>query len=133
MNNSGDCALVRALAIQKCAAAVGFDWPNAEGPRAKIVEELAELDQEVQCSAKRGSRAAIAEELGDLVFAVVNYARHLDIEPEQALAAANEKFHRRFRYIEKRLATEGKCPQDVGLERLDELWEEAKRHYRSGS
>lgn len=86
-------ALERANKLQKRAARTGFDWPDASGARAKVVEELAELDAETD-------QAAREEELGDLLFAVVNLARKLKIEPEAALRAANAKFERRFRHIE---------------------------------
>ncbi len=118
-------ALMRAYKLQKRAAAVGFDWPDEKGPRGKIVEELEELDQARQSDAvSRGER--VSEELGDLLFAVVNYARHLGVEPEQALRSANRKFARRFRFIESRLAGDGMQPGAVDLEYLDGLWEKAK-------
>ncbi|MGH8161299.1 MAG: MazG nucleotide pyrophosphohydrolase domain-containing protein [Gammaproteobacteria bacterium] len=125
MNKTARSALTEALAIQQRAAAVGFDWPDAEGPRAKIAEEFAELEHAVGHSRDSAS-SEINEELGDLLFAVANDARHLDVEPEAALTAANEKFRRRFRYIEERLAVEGLHPRDVNLTRLDALWEDAK-------
>lgn len=115
-------ALMRALKLQKRAAAVGFDWPDAEGPRAKIEEELAEL-REVD----PGDTDALREEVGDLLFAVVNLARHLGIEPEQALREANRKFTRRFNHIETRLRERDLRAADAGLDYMDELWNEAKR------
>lgn len=115
-------ALMRALKLQKRAAAVGFDWPNADGPRQKVDEELSELN-----AVDAQDSAALQEELGDLLFSVVNLARHLNIEPEQALRAANRKFTRRFGYIESRLAEQGQQPQDVNLAELDSLWNAAKR------
>lgn len=118
-------ALMRAYKLQKRAAAVGFDWPDETGPRGKIGEELEELEEARQSDALSG-RERVSEELGDLLFAVVNYARHLGVEPEQALRAANRKFTRRFRFIESRLAGEGLLPGEVDLEFLDGLWEEAK-------
>lgn len=121
-------ALMAACKLQRRAAAVGFDWPEADGARAKILEELAELD-----AASAEGPAAATEELGDLLFAVVNVARHLDIEPEQALREANRKFTRRFRYIEARLRARGGRPEDVALVELDALWEEAKRAERAAS
>ena len=110
-------ALERAAKLQRRAARVGFDWPDAEGPRAKIDEELAELDAETE-------HPRMLEELGDLLFAVVNLARHLNIEPEAALREANAKFEKRFRAME-RLA-EGKFP-DLDLNAQEALWEHAKR------
>lgn len=127
MSNSEGSALAKALAVQQRAAALGFDWPDAEGPREKISEELTELDEATRRDIAKPNPPAIEEELGDLLFAIVNYARHLGLGPEQALAASNEKFCRRFRYIEKRLSSEGLQPGDVKLERLDALWDEAKR------
>lgn len=120
MTREKNSALVAALEIQRRAAAAGFDWSDAEGPRAKIAEELSELERAA------GDAQKLNEELGDLLFAVVNLARHLEVEPERALAATNEKFKRRFRYIEERLAGEGLLPGDVDLARLDALWDEAK-------
>jgi ATP diphosphatase len=108
-------ALERAAKLQRRAARLGFDWPDSSGARAKIDEELEELDAESEHDRKR-------EELGDLLFAVVNLARHLNIEPEAALREANRKFERRFRAIEQE-------PGFVGLS-LDEkeaLWVAAKR------
>jgi nucleoside triphosphate diphosphatase len=108
-------SLERAAKLQRRAARVGFDWPNASGPRAKIDEELAELDAENDHHRK-------LEELGDLLFAVVNLARHLNIEPEAALREANGKFERRFRSIEK---TPGFS--EMSLEEKEELWVAAKK------
>lgn len=115
-------ALMRALKLQKRAAAVGFDWPDADGPGGKVEEELSELRDVDPADAD-----ALREEVGDLLFAVVNLARHLGVEPEQALREANRKFSRRFRHIESRLAEQGHSPRDMGLDQLDLLWEEAKR------
>ena len=107
-------ALERANKLQKRAARTGFDWPDAIGARAKVVEELAELDAETD-------QAAREEELGDLLFAVVNLARKLKIEPETALRAANAKFERRFRHIETAPGF-----NDLSLEQKEALWVEAK-------
>lgn len=115
-------SLMAALKLQRRAAAVGFDWPDLGGVRDKIAEELAELE-----SAEPGDSAALAEELGDLLFAVVNLARHLGVEPEQALRASNRKFLRRFRYIERRLRERGSRPEQADLAQMDALWGEAKR------
>ena len=108
-------ALERAAKLQRRAARVGFDWPDASGPRAKIDEELGELDAETD-------HHRMLDELGDLLFAVVNLARHLNIEPEAALREANAKFEQRFRAIEK-------APGflDMRLEEMEELWVEAKK------
>ena len=118
-------ALMRAYKLQKRAAALGFDWPDATGPRGKVTEELEELEE-----ARQGEELSVqdrvSEELGDLLFAVVNYARHLGVEPEQALRAANRKFTRRFRFIEARLSKDGLRPDQVDLDHLDRLWDQAK-------
>jgi ATP diphosphatase len=108
-------ALERAAKLQRRAARTGFDWPDVSGPRAKIDEELAELEAETDHDRK-------LDELGDLLFAVVNLARHLNVEPETALREANRKFERRFRAIE--------CVpgfSDMSLEEMEALWVEAKK------
>jgi ATP diphosphatase len=107
-------ALDRALKLQKRAARTGFDWPNAAGPRAKVDEELEELDRESEPVCQK-------EELGDLLFAVVNLARHLKIDPEEALRQANKKFERRFRAIETAPGFE-----QMSLDEKEELWRSAK-------
>jgi ATP diphosphatase len=122
-------ALTRAQKLGRRAGQVGFDWPDADGPRAKIDEELAELD-----AARRSGAPpdAVAAELGDLLFAVVNLARHLGVDPEQALRGTNARFERRFRQVEAGLAARGVEPAKAGLELMDELWREAKGTERSG-
>lgn len=120
-------ALMSALKLQKRASAVGFDWPDADGPLQKVHEELSEL-QAVDVD----DSEALQEELGDLLFAVVNLARHLKVEPEQALRAANCKFVRRFNYIESRLGEQGLGPDDATLAQLDALWDEAKQNLSRG-
>lgn len=122
-------ALMQAYKLQKRAAAVGFDWSDADGPKDKIREELDELD-EARGIGDSSARDRVGEELGDLLFAVVNYGRHLGVEPEQALRAANRKFIRRFRFVESRLSREGLRAHDVELDYLDALWDEAKRDER---
>jgi tetrapyrrole methylase family protein / MazG family protein len=115
-------ALVAAYRIQEKAGAVGFDWPDVSGPLAKVHEELGELEQELG----RDTDPALAREVGDLLFAVVNLARHLTIDPERELRAASHRFRERFVHIERRLAEQGRRPGDATLEELDALWEEAK-------
>jgi ATP diphosphatase len=110
-------ALKRAEKLQKRAARVGFDWPDANGPRAKIEEELAEID----AAASDAERAA---ELGDLLFSVVNYARHLGVDPETALREANQRFETRFRKVEE---IADKPLKDMDIEALEALWQQAKR------
>lgn len=107
-------ALERAAKLQRRAARTGFDWPDIEGPRAKIHEEIAELDAETD-------HAAREEELGDLLFAVVNFARHLKIDAEEALRKANRKFERRFRAIEKEPGFSA-----LSLDEKEALWVQAK-------
>jgi ATP diphosphatase len=114
-------ALERAAKLQRRAARTGFDWPDASGPRAKIDEELAELDAE-------SDHQRMLDELGDLLFAVVNLARHLNIEPEAALREANRKFERRFRAIEK---TPGFA--DLPLDEMEALWVQAKKDQADSS
>jgi len=108
-------ALERAAKLQRRAARLGFDWPDSSGARAKIDEELEELDAETEHDRKR-------EELGDLLFAVVNLARHMNIEPEAALREANRKFERRFRAIEQEPGFAG-----LSLDEKEALWVAAKR------
>ena len=108
-------ALERAAKLQRRAARVGFDWPDTSGPRAKIDEELAELDAETE-------HPQMLEELGDLLFAVVNLARHLNIEPEAALREANRKFEQRFRAIEQAPGF-----MDLSLDEKEALWSAAKK------
>src|SRR6476619_2900997 len=103
-------ALERAAKLQRRAARTGFDWPDAKGPRAKIDEELAELDAE-------SAHPRMLEELGDLLFAVVNLARHLNVEPEAALREANRKFEQRFRAIEQEPGFSG-----LSLDQKEALW-----------
>ena len=107
-------ALERAAKLQRRAARTGFDWPDASGPRAKIDEELAELEQE-------SDHQRMLEEMGDLLFAVVNFSRHLNIEPEAALREANRKFEKRFRAIEQEPGF-----SDLTLDEKEELWRQAK-------
>jgi tetrapyrrole methylase family protein/MazG family protein/ATP diphosphatase len=116
-------ALTRARKLGKRAAEAGFDWPDADGPRAKIHEELAELEEARSTGAARGRLEA---ELGDILFAVVNYARHLGLDPEEALRGSNARFSSRFRHVERRLAEQGIPPGQADLALLDRLWDEAK-------
>jgi nucleoside triphosphate diphosphatase len=115
-------SLTRAAKLQTKAARVGFDWPSADEVLAKIEEEARELrtaDEEQQ-----------SEEFGDLLFALVNLARHLDIDPEAALRHSNAKFERRFASVESKLESRGKTPSQSTLEEMDSLWEEAKADER---
>ena len=119
-------ALTRAIKLQNKAAKVGFDWPSLAPVFAKLHEEIGELEAEIADATDKPDRAAIEEEFGDLLFVVANVARHLKIDPETALRAANEKFVRRFRYIEEQLARRGSSPAQSDLAEMDALWDEAK-------
>lgn len=116
-------ALLEALKLTKKAAKVGFDWQERERIFDKIDEEIDELKDAVE----NRDAGEVAEEVGDLLFAVVNLARHLDVEPETALKTTNRKFRRRFAYIEKELAAGGRKVEDSDLAEMDELWERAKQ------
>ena len=115
-------ALTRALKLQQKAGRVGFDWNDPRAVLAKIREEADEIEAELD----GGDNADTAAEVGDLLFAVVNLARHLNADPEGILRATNLKFERRFRSIEQALAARGKKPQDATLAEMDALWDEAK-------
>jgi ATP diphosphatase len=115
-------ALTRALKLQDKAAKVGFDWNDPLAVLKKIREEADEIEAEITA----GNAAASAQEVGDLLFAVVNLARHVDADPETALRQTNAKFERRFASIERALAALGKSPQDASLAEMDALWDAAK-------
>lgn len=117
-------ALTRALKLQKRAARVGFDWTRADEILDKIEEEIGELRIEL----KRGQRdaAAVQDEMGDLLFALVNLARRLEVDPETALRGTNAKFDRRFRQVEGWLAEQGRGPAEATLAEMEELWVRAK-------
>jgi nucleoside triphosphate diphosphatase len=115
-------ALTRALKLQEKAGKVGFDWNDPQAVLAKIREEA----DEISAALAAGDQAGAAAESGDLLFAVVNLARHLDADPEAALRATNAKFERRFAFIEEALAARGKSPTQSTLEEMDTLWDAAK-------
>jgi ATP diphosphatase len=115
-------ALTRALKLQAKASTVGFDWNDPKAVLAKIREEADEIAAEITS----GDSEAASGEIGDLLFAVVNLARHLGIDPEAALRATNAKFERRFATIERALAIRGKAPAEASLAEMDALWNEAK-------
>ncbi len=117
-------ALSRAQKFQDKAAAVGFDWPDVKPVLEKIIEEVRELEEVI------GDREKSAEEIGDLLFAVTNLARHAGVDAEAALRGANAKFERRFASIEKALAEKGRAPKDSTLDEMDALWNEAKKAER---
>jgi nucleoside triphosphate diphosphatase len=116
-------ALMRAIKLQRRAARVGFDWPNAADVVVKIDEELSEIKSEID---NAGRPERVQDEIGDLLFAVVNLARHLDVDPEASLRHANAKFERRFRQVEARLGAAGRSAADVGLDALEALWQQVK-------
>ncbi|MEL6991980.1 MAG: nucleoside triphosphate pyrophosphohydrolase [Pseudomonadota bacterium] len=115
-------ALMRAVKLQKRAARVGFDWPDASHVLDKIQEEAAELTE----AANTLPQDKIEEEMGDLLFVVANLARHMKVDPEVALRRANAKFTRRFKSIEAALAAKGRRPEQSNLEEMDHLWDAAK-------
>ena len=115
-------ALTRALKLQQKAGKVGFDWNDPKAVIAKIREETEEIEAELDA----GEQDKVAGEIGDLLFALVNLARHLDVDPEAVLRATNGKFERRFAAIERALADRGKTPQTATLEEMDDLWNQAK-------
>ena len=117
-------ALLRAEKIQKRAARVGFDWASIGPVIDKIEEELGELRHELAAGQKDQDR--VADELGDVLFAVANLARHCKVDPEAALRSTNDKFERRFRYVEQRLGEQGRKPADATLEEMEALWQDAK-------
>jgi nucleoside triphosphate diphosphatase len=121
-------ALTRALKLQEKAGKVGFDWNDARPVLAKLREEMDEIEAEIDA----GDRQKVAGEVGDLLFAVANLARHLNVDPEGALRGANAKFERRFGHIETRLAADGRAPEEASLEDMETLWNEAKRLERAG-
>jgi MazG family protein len=115
--------LTRAVKLQKRAARVGFDWTDAKDVLAKIAEETGELHEAMESK----DRDHIEEEYGDLLFALANISRHLDIDPESALRRANAKFIRRFGHIEKTFAARGKSLADASLDEMETVWSEAKK------
>jgi tetrapyrrole methylase family protein / MazG family protein len=116
-------SLLRAQRLQDKAARVGFDWPHIEQVWEKLSEELREL----RASMDRNNRAEIAEELGDVLFVLVNLARWLEINPDEALHNTSRKFIQRFQFIERELSRQGKTPKQSTLAEMDALWEQAKQ------
>jgi MazG family protein len=119
-------ALMRAVKLQNRAAEVGFDWPSAVTVTEKIAEEARELAE----AGETMDPEKIAEEFGDMLFAVANLSRHLKLDPEAALRGANAKFMRRFKAIETALEAQGRTPHEASLEEMEELWQAAKRAER---
>ncbi|MFN5671830.1 MazG nucleotide pyrophosphohydrolase domain-containing protein, partial [Bradyrhizobium sp.] len=110
------------MELQRKASTVGFDWNDPRAVLAKIREEA----DEIEAALDRNDKQEIAEETGDLMFALVNLARHVDADPETALRATNAKFERRFAYIERALAAKGRSLENASLDEMDALWNEAK-------
>lgn len=117
-------ALIKAYRIQDKAAQVKFEWEKTEDVLLKVEEELAELQQEIK---QPKSALSVEEEFGDLLFALVNYARFIKVDPESALERTNLKFIRRFKYIEARAEAQGKNLSDMSLQQMDAYWNEAKQ------
>jgi ATP diphosphatase len=120
-------ALLRAEKLQKRAARVGFDWPDVRQVLDKLEEEIGELRTEID---QGGKPERVADEMGDLLFVLVNLARHLKVDPETALRGCNAKFERRFTFIEAALAAEGRSPKDATLDEMEALWLRAKLQER---
>lgn len=116
-------ALLKAFRVQSKAARVGFDWPDISGVWEKINEETDELRVEIEA----GEQEKVREEMGDLLFSIVNLARFLKVDPEDALRLTTDKFIKRFNYIEQELKKSGRTLQDSTLEEMDEIWERAKK------
>jgi nucleoside triphosphate diphosphatase len=119
-------ALSRAMKLQEKAGKVGFDWNDVRAVMEKIKEEIVEVEAEIA----EGSTQALSNEVGDMLFAAVNLARHLKVDPEAALRQANAKFERRFAHIENRLAESGRTPEKASLDEMERLWAEAKAKER---
>ena len=119
---TGQPALARAMELQRKASQVGFDWND---PRA-VLDKIREEANEIETALDGGDAEALAEETGDLLFALVNLARHIGADPEHALRGTNAKFERRFGYIERALATKGRSLESASLNEMDALWNEAK-------
>jgi uncharacterized protein YabN with tetrapyrrole methylase and pyrophosphatase domain len=116
-------ALMRAQKLTGEAAKVGFDWDSAQSVMAKVEEELGEFRE----AFAKGDPDRVRDEIGDVLFSIVNLSRHLKINSEEALRSTNRRFEERFLYIEQRLRERGKDPASSTLEEMDALWEEAKR------
>jgi len=141
-------ALMEAYKLSSRAARVGFDWPEVEGLFEKLAEETAELREELKTSPVNGPpgkgiagsgqpqvsqelRERMEDEVGDLFFVLVNIARYLSLDPESALRKTNRKFKRRFQWMEERLRTSGRAPQQASMEELETLWQQAKQEEKS--
>lgn len=123
-------ALTRANKLGKRAAVVGFEWPSVTGALDKLDEELGELRKEL---GEQAGPAEITDELGDVLFCIVNVCRYLGVDPEVALRGANRKFERRFGYVEQRLREQGRSAREATLEEMDRLWDEGKKRLADGT
>jgi len=123
-------ALMEARQISGRAAGAGFDWKNVDQVLEKLREELAELDAARQALSqdRPGAQEGLQDEIGDLLFVIVNIARFLKVDPEQALRGTNAKFRRRFEHVEKGLEAQGKALGEASIEEMERLWQDAKRH-----
>jgi XTP/dITP diphosphohydrolase len=121
-------SIIKAYRLQEKAAGVGFDWENAEDTWLKVEEEIGELKDEVT---KAESKERISEEFGDLLFAMINYARKMEINPSHSLEQTNKKFIQRFEYIEQQAESKGISLTDMSLEQMEELWQMAKTASKS--
>ncbi len=119
---AGQPALTQAMELQRKASSVGFDWND---PRA-VLHKIREEADEIEAALDRGDADELRDETGDLLFALVNLARHIGTDPDLALRSTNAKFERRFGYIERTLAAQGRSPEDASLDEMDALWNEAK-------
>jgi ATP diphosphatase len=126
---AGQPALTRAMQLQRKASSVGFDWND---PRA-VLHKIREEADEIEAALDRGDAEELADETGDLLFALVNLARHVGADPETALRGTNAKFERRFAYIERTLAAQGRSLEKASLEEMDALWDEAKSEEKKDS
>ena len=117
-------AMMRAFKLQKRAARVGFDWPDSQQVLDKVKEELAEVEAELTPDQINPTR--LEDEIGDVLFSVINLARKLDIDPEQALKSTNSKFTNRFNYVEETIVFNGKNLKDTSLDEMEDLWQKAK-------
>lgn len=122
--------LTRAMRTGEKAAAVGFDWPDAAGSKAKVDEEMRELEEALAAPGSTSNSSSIKEEMGDLLFALVNLCRHLRLDPEEALRGTIEKFQQRFGHLERSIGASGRSMESASLDELNELWDDAKARER---
>jgi len=125
---AGMTALARAVKLQQKAGTVGFDWNDPRAVLDKIKEETAEIERELDRAVL--SKEQVQDEIGDLLFAVANLARHVEVDPDAALRGTNEKFRQRFRHIETSLTAQGRSPGEASLDEMESLWVEAKSQSR---